>query len=238
MVTITGGDFRPLYMKKNSDLSSVNNFQIDITPVSNLAFYEFTQQATNWRKENIPTLFSEKNYLAHWSVKDNVWQPASSQYQQAVVNVSWFVADAYCKHQGKRLPTIAEWEYVARASETGPDGSQEETYRQRILDWYARPGSNDAIGQRQANYWGIQDLHGLNWEWTLDFNAMLTSGESRADSSINTDLYCAAAASDSSDPGDYAAFMRYGFRSSLSARFTINNLGFRCAKDISKDALN
>ena len=30
---------------------------------------------------------------------------------------------------------------------------------------------------------------------------------------------------------DYAAFMRYGFRSSLKAPYTLANLGFRGAKD-------
>jgi sulfatase modifying factor 1 len=235
MVAITGGEYRPLYMRQDSELIRVDDFMIDETPVSNLDYYGFTQAAKNWRKGAVPGLFSEPNYLAHWTESGGVWKPAASQNQQAVVNISWFAADAYCRNQGKRLPTVAEWEYVASASETRPDGSQDEHYNQRILDWYAQPASHGTIGERPANYWGVKDLHGLNWEWTLDFNSNLTSGESRADSSVNTDLYCAAAASGSADPSDYAAFMRYGFRSSLSATFTINNLGFRCARDVSNE---
>ena len=235
MVTITGGEYRPLYMKKNSPLHSVESFRIDPLPVTNRQYFEFTRQSEKWKKENIPSLFTEKNYLAHWVTKDGSWTHRPAEAQQAVVNIAWFAADAYCKHQNKRLPTIAEWEYVALASETNPDGSQEDGYHQRILDWYATPTANGIVGQSPANYWGVKDLHGLNWEWTQDFNSTLTSGESRADSSVNTDLYCAAAASGSTDPSDYAAFMRYGFRSSLKARFTIKNLGFRCARDISKE---
>ena len=233
MVVVAGGEFRPLYMRKNSELSVVDDFLIDSLPVSNLQYFEFTRRGETWSKDHIPSLFAENNYLAHWSKIDSVWRPLAAQEEQAVVNVSWFAADAYCKHQDKRLPTTAEWEYVGLASETNPDGSQESNYHQRILDWYAKPIVTQEIGQGAANYWGIRDLHGLNWEWTQDFNSTLASGESRADSSVNTDLYCAAAASGSTDPSDYAAFMRYGFRSSLNARFTISNLGFRCARVIS-----
>ena len=218
-------------MKKDTELSRVADFLIDVTPVSNLEYYGFTLAAKDWRKGSVPGLFSEPNYLAHWKEIEGVWQPAVAQNQQAVVNVSWFAADAYCRKQGKRLPTVAELEYVASASETSPDGSQDEHYNQRILDWYAKPGSHGMIGKGPANYWGVKDLHGLNWEWTLDFNSNLTSGESRADSSVNTDLYCAAAASGSADPSDYAAFMRYAIRGSLKASYTMKNLGFRCVKD-------
>ena len=34
------------------------------------------------------------------------------------------------------------------------------------------------------------------------------------------------------DTGNFPAFMRYGFRSSLKADYCVHNLGFRCAKDL------
>jgi sulfatase modifying factor 1 len=231
MVEVSGGEYRPLYMKQENPLLAVADFMIDRVPVSNADFYLFTQAHGRWSKGAIPSLFAETTYLSHWIERESVWQPLPAQAQHGVVNVSWFAADAYCKDQGKRLPSVAEWEYVARASETNPDGSQDEHYNQTILDWYAQPTAARNVGQTPANFWGVKDLHGLNWEWTEDFNSTLTSGESRADSSVNTDLDCAAAASGSTDPSDYAAFMRYVFRASLSARFAIGNLGLRCAKD-------
>ncbi|MFT6733520.1 MAG: sulfatase modifying factor 1 [Polaribacter sp.] len=73
-------------------------------------------------------------------------------------------------------------------------------------------------------------MHGVVWEWTEDFNSSLVNGESRNDSSIDSKLFCSAGAAGSADPSNYAAFMRFGFRSSLQAKFTLGSLGFRCAK--------
>ena len=190
-----------------------------------------------WKKASIPSLLAEKCDLSHWNNYTDDWKPKNGQGLKAVANVSWFAADAYCRTQGKRLPNVDEWEYVGLDSEKRKNGSEEDGDNQRILNWYAQPSKHSVVGQGPANYWGVKDLHGTHWEWTEDFNSALTSGESRGDSSANTDLYCAAAAVGSSDPSDYAAFMRYGFRSSLQAKFTLNNLGFRCAKDINKDSV-
>jgi sulfatase modifying factor 1 len=44
-------------------------------------------------------------------------------------------------------------------------------------------------------------------------------------------LFCGSGALGASSFDDYAAFMRYAFRSSLKAHYTVPNLGFRCAQD-------
>jgi formylglycine-generating enzyme required for sulfatase activity len=129
------------------------------------------------------------------------------------------------------LPTLDEWEYAAMADQNSPDARKKETYNQLILDWYEAPKTfNNSIGSTFKNYWGIYDLHGLVWEWTMDFNSVLISGESRKDVDKDSNLFCGSAAVGASDLMNYAAFMRYAFRGSLKANYSIRNLGFRCAQ--------
>lgn len=231
MVDITGGEFRPLYVTEDSPKQTVTDFTLDQLPVTNSQFFDFVREHPRWQKGKIPTLFTEAGYLSHWQQSSSHWQPSTATLNAPVTHVSWFAAQAYCRNQGKQLPTVAQWEYVAHASETQPNGGKEKGYNQRILDWYGRPSSSSPVdvGLSPANFWGVKDMHGVIWEWTEDFNSALVNGESRNDSTIDSKLFCGAGAAGSSDPSDYAAFMRFGFRSSLQAKFTLGTLGFRCA---------
>lgn len=233
MAKITSGEYRPLYLSADSPLVNVSTFLIDKKPVTNLEFKQFVSEHKKWGRGHAPVIFVEKAYLSHWVETNQQYEPLQADLNKPVIFVSWYAAQAYCQSQGKRLPTVAEWEYVAQASTTQKDGSKETGYNQKILDWYAKaaklPPSEVALDD--ANFWGVHNMHGLIWEWTEDFNANLISGESRDDSSVNKDLYCASGVAGAVNPSDYAAFMRYGFRSSLNAKFTLGSLGFRCALD-------
>ncbi|HET8752819.1 MAG TPA: SUMF1/EgtB/PvdO family nonheme iron enzyme, partial [Salinimicrobium sp.] len=136
--------------------------------------------------------------------------------------------------------TVDEWEYVAMANQNQKDARNVASYNQYILGWYETPDTFDnEIGNTFKNYWGVSDLHGLVWEWTLDFNSVLLSGESRKGNTGDNNLFCGAAAVGVSDLMNYAAFMRYAFRGSLKANYAIKNLGFRCVKDVDTEvALN
>ena len=233
MVAIDAGSYRALYLTKDSEETQVDAFFIDQLPVSNEEFYKFVSEHTKWQKSRIPSVFAEENYLGHWVNVINQWQPDINDTDRPVIAVSWFAAKAYCESQNKRLPTVAEWEHVASASETSIRGSHDPDYNQGILAWYGRP-TTQRVGRRDQsvpNIWGVKDMHGLIWEWTEDFNSALVSGESRADSNLDKGLFCGAGAAGSADPSNYAAFMRFGFRSSLKADFSLSNLGFRCASN-------
>ena len=125
-----------------------------------------------------------------------------------------------------------EWEFAAMADETTADARSKKGYNQYILGWYEAPHTyKKPIGSTFKNYWGIYDLHGLVWEWTSDFNSVLLSGESRKGNDEDANLFCGAAAIGATDLMNYAAFMRYAFRASIQANYTVQNLGFRCARD-------
>jgi formylglycine-generating enzyme required for sulfatase activity len=148
--------------------------------------------------------------------------------------VSWFAATAYCREQGGRLPTWHEWEYVAAADETHRDARNDPAWRQRILDWYAAPSSVGLtnVGMTAADIYGLQDLHGLIWEWVDDFNGIMVSSDNRAQGAIDVQKFCGSGALSLEQKENYAVLMRIAMLSSLEARYTTANLGFRCAADV------
>jgi sulfatase modifying factor 1 len=230
MADIKGGTFVPLYGAKNSKVS-IEPFQLDIYPVTNGQFVDFVKKYPKWRRDAVPGLFADGNYLSNWQ-SDNK-HPLNISKDSPVNSISWYAAKAYCACQGKRLPTTDEWEYAAMADETRSDARVDSLFNMRILAGYETPRTNrKVVGSTFQNFWGIYDMHGLVWEWTLDFNSVLISGESRKDVDTDRNLFCASGAVGATDLMNYAAFMRYAFRGSVKANYSIRNLGFRCARDL------
>lgn len=239
MVLISGGYYTPLYMEETGETKiKVEPFYMDVYPVTNAQFLEFVKTNPKWLRSKIKRLFADKSYLIHW--KGDLELGEKVNPKSPVTNISWFAAKAYAKWAGKRLPTVTEWEYVASASKIKPNAYRDEKVIQSILDWYSKrsPEKLQQVGSTDRNYWGLYDLHGLIWEWTYDFNTALVTGESRGGASLERNLFCGASGSSSADARNYPAFMRYGFRNSLKANYTVNSLGFRCVKDVNKNLIS
>ena len=225
------GVLRPLYPSSPDETEvKVEAFLLDRTPVTNAQYLAFVRSNPRWQKGQVPRLFVDENYLALWATPTKLGPRAAPN--APVVHVSWFAAKAYCEARGARLPTENEWEMAAAASETQPDASRDPAFLARILAWYSRPTPERLpdVAQGRANYWGVQDLHGLVWEWVLDFGNALVSGDSRENGDPDTMRFCGAGALSAKDREDYASFMRLAFRSSLQPAYSTANLGFRCAR--------
>ncbi len=232
MSWIPPGKYLPLYSKNKKKLK-VKGFWLDQHAVTNQQFLNFVRTHPRWRKSRILRLFAEKTYLYLWAGDLSLGPHAARLANSPVVYVSWFPAKAYCRSLGKRLPRGMEWEYAASASRTQAQGRNDPGYTQRILRWYSKPTPPilPPVKSTFRNYWGVYDMHGLIWEWVLNFNTSLVTGESRGDSALERKFFCGSGSVGASDFKDYAAFMRFAFRSSLKYNYTTANLGFRCAKD-------
>ena len=236
MVTIAGGTFKPLF-RSLTDLAevSVKPYCLDAFPVTNEDFLQFVRANPRWQKSAVKRLFADESYLKDW--RGDLDPGTNTPPNAPATFVSWFAAKAYAQWKGKRLPTVAEWELAAAASTTRPDGEKDPEFKRALLTWYSTPSAKRLapVGTGPANFWGVHDMHGLVWEWVADFNTAMVTGDARGDTGLDRQLFCGSGSVGARDPSDYAAFMRYGFRSSLKADYCVHNLGFRCAKDIEEE---
>jgi len=233
MARLPAGSYLPLYMKDPKP-RPVGEFLIDKFPVTNADFLEFVRANPKWQRSNMKRLFADENYLKHWADDLDLGRDAEKIADSPVTNISWFAARAFLKFKGKRLPTTDEWEYAACADETRANATTDDKFTARLLEWYGKPGGSllPSVKIAPANFYGVHALHGYVWEWVGDFNNSMVTGESRGDTGIDRKLYCAGGALGATDTRNYAAFMRYAFRSSLKGNYTVPNLGFRGARDI------
>ena len=233
MKKIHGGTFVPLYGSDSSEVV-IESFALAIYPVTNSEFKEFVIENEKWRRSKVIKLFADDNYLSTWSTDTTF--PSTMLENAPVTNVSWYVAKAYCQSIDKRLPTMDEWEFVAMASPTLANAQRDSVFNQKIIEGYELPKTYaKPVGSTFENYWGVYDMHGLVWEWTSDFNSVMITGESRQDSDAESTLFCGSAAVNATNLMNYAAFMRYAFRGSIKANYSIRNLGFRCASSLGQD---
>jgi len=213
----------------------LDDFWIDETPVTNRQFELFADEAgyqTDVERAGVGWGFHSGKYdsIAGLSWRSYV---TPGREEHPVVLVTWNDAVSYCEWAGKRLPSEAEWEKVARGllaeklypwGDKSPDGSQSN---------FARHPSEipptTLVRQFGPNEYGVYDCVGNVWQWCSDW--------------YGDKYYSEGQRSNPSGPANGAVRVRRGgswnviqsFRLRCANRGAMDpvraapNVGFRCA---------
>jgi formylglycine-generating enzyme required for sulfatase activity len=173
---------------------------------------------------------------------------AVASANEPVTQVSFADASAYAKWAGKRLPTEAEWEYAARGGMAGKRYSWGDELRpggKPAANWWqgefpARNTAEDGfpgratVGSFAPNNYGLYDMGGNVWEWCADW--------------YEAGYYATSPAANPQGPTagaervirggswmcseNYCTNYRAAARGHTAPDSGLNNLGFRCVRDL------
>ncbi len=157
-------DERPVHRVRVSD------FYVSRTEVTNAQFVKFLNAKGNQRQGNtqwIDLNGSWRGYKNPIYEKDGKFYVRPGYENYPVMFVSWWGAEAYCEWVGGRLPTEAEWEYLARQAFAGnlPGDSLLAVALVRENSGY-RP---NPVAQKKPTPPGVYDLFGNMAEWCYDW---------------------------------------------------------------------
>ncbi len=234
----------------------IGDFSLDATEVTNAAYAQFLTEA--FKKGAITVekgVVRDRQNPAHIFCRLFPDRPFSQitfdgkkfsavvgREHFPVVYVSWYGAEAYARHVGKRLPTEAEWEYAAGHQHgrqfifaTGSnrfDPKHEncensgDPFERGLYPW------TTPVGYYGPNANGICDLIGNVWEWCADYFEYNYYKEKPAGGWVNpkgpetgTMRSIRGGAWNTEFP-----FTATYFRLGVDPNATLVNLGFRCAK--------
>ena len=163
---------------------SVQAFAIsrhEITVQQFTRFVEATQYVTTAEFQHQGCAIQDVAKPTVWVISaQHHWRQPSFPQQpiHPVVCVSWQDAQAYTqwlsKEQGQsyRLPTEAEWEYAARGGKITAFywGNQPDRHFANVsgVEGVDQWTHTAPVGQFAANAFGLHDMAGNVWEWTLD----------------------------------------------------------------------
>ena len=143
---------------------------------------------------------------------------------------------------GGDLPTEAQWEYAARGGDSyeyaGSDNAEE-------VAWYSvnSQDSTQPVKTKRANGYGLYDMSGNVWEWTLDqWNINYQDAPSQAETPRGGVPPCIPVCEGVSSLsrrvlrgggwGNNAMSIRVARRNNGSEDIQINNLGFRVRRTL------
>jgi sulfatase modifying factor 1 len=144
------------------------------------------------------TPVTQAQYAALMGPNPSYFKDRPDSAQRPVENVSWYDAVRFCNRlsvkdgltaayligegdeptvkptlvaNGYRLPTEAEWEYACRAGTTRSFWSGDTEADLERVGWFDENSGAEThpVACKDANGWGLHDMHGNVWEWCWDW---------------------------------------------------------------------
>ena len=131
-----------------------------------------------WKWKNA----TQAEHPIYWRKENDVWQKRhfgkyiTIEENKAIIHVSWYEADAYCRWAKRRLPTETEWEVAAASEFDGnklnnkkrimPWGNDIANIDQANLGWQAMGTVDVRVHERGDSAFGCRQMIGNVWEWT------------------------------------------------------------------------
>ncbi|HEY0459945.1 MAG TPA: formylglycine-generating enzyme family protein [Pyrinomonadaceae bacterium] len=262
MIFINGGSFQMgdaegMPFETPAHTVELDSFLIDEHEVSVAEFAKFVE-ATGYRTEAEKYGWSGVFDFdsGEWQRIDGAdWRHPEGENSTAapaepVCQISWNDAAAYAQWAGKRLPSEAEFEFAARGGLVGKKfawGDELKPDGKFMANWWqgSFPGKNtreDGFLSRAPaksfapNGYGLYDMTGNVWEWTSDW-----FDENYYRVSPKKNPPGASAGTEKSIRGgsflcaeNFCSNYRVAGRSRAAPDSGLNNLGFRCARDVKK----
>lgn len=179
-------------------------FWVDVTEVTNAQFNRLrgvAGRSSEWTDDNLPR-----------------------------VNITWYEARDYCRQRGGRLPTEAEWEYIARGpnSYLFPWGDFFEDNRMAYREnstAQTKPVNSYPLG---TSWVGAADMAGGVWEWIstiyMPYPYSATDGRENMNTTADRGMR-------GGDWSSRAHFARSTNRNWYAQDGEFNNVGFRCVRN-------
>ena len=223
MILVEGGSFQmgspPTEAGRDADefqhrQQIATGMWVDVTEVTYAAFRRFVVAVPGWQRGRPSSDLAGANYLLDW----NGTEFPPGQANEPVKWVSWHAAVAYAAWAGKRLPTEAEWEYLARSGTTtsywwGPTFDP------------ARVRGRDSDVRNRQSPWGLQDMLGSVWEWTSTLYGVYPYDAARVEGNGAGRRVIRGGAIDAGEQ-----FLRAANRSAELPALASELVGFRCVR--------
>jgi formylglycine-generating enzyme required for sulfatase activity len=190
---------------------------VDATEVTNQSYRKFVLAVPAWQKGKVLQNQADTGYLKDWRGTD---YPAGRD-MDPVRHVSWHAARAFAAWAGKRLPTEAEWEYVARS------GTSTAYWWGDTFDpLYVRSRTAGAVHSSRLGPWRLRDTLGSVWEWTSSLYRPYpyVSNDGRESNGDGPRVVRGGSLANASQ------FLRAANRSAETPALTSELLGFRCVR--------